>query len=363
MRISVAADERTGVADAVVAELEPARPRAARARRARRRGARRLGLGQRGGRPRRGRRPRRAGHRLLLDRHRRLDRREQGDRRSARRCAATPRRPAARASGTTRTCWRCRCARPARRCSRRSSTRWFEGAPSGDDGRRGEHPPRGRDRLAGRRCSGRRRSSPARSGRTSSGRAAGSSTPSRRTCPARRASASRLPARAGSSSPRSRPRSTLAPATARPRRFTVTFTFGVRLVAFGELAVTRRPAPAQRPGREVQQAHGGPEGRLRGQRRHEEVQVAAEQLRDVHEALGLALHVRQLELEPAVARGRVHRPHLVGRALRARRGTAGRRGTAAPVTPLGGTAPARRRTEWIGAAPGAAFAAVTSAAR
>jgi hypothetical protein len=40
---------------------------------------------------------------------------------------------------------------------------------------------------------------------------------------------------------------TLAPPTGRPRRFTVTFTFGVRLVAFGERVVTRRPRPAQRP--------------------------------------------------------------------------------------------------------------------
>jgi hypothetical protein len=31
---------------------------------------------------------------------------------------------------------------------------------------------------------------------------------------------------------------TLAPATGRPRRFTATFTLGVRLDAFGELAVT-----------------------------------------------------------------------------------------------------------------------------
>ena len=74
------------------------RPRAAPARRARRGRARRLGVGVRGRRPRRRRRPRRPGRRVLLDRHRRVDRRQQGRRAYARRCAATPRRPRARAS-------------------------------------------------------------------------------------------------------------------------------------------------------------------------------------------------------------------------------------------------------------------------
>ena len=59
---------------------------------------------------------------MLLDRYRRVDRRQQGARASEPRCARTPRRRAARAAGTTRTCSRCRCAPPARRCSTRSST-------------------------------------------------------------------------------------------------------------------------------------------------------------------------------------------------------------------------------------------------
>ena len=80
MRISVAADERTGVADQVVGRDPPARARSDRARRAGRRRAPRLGLGQRGRRARRRRRPGRAGHRLLLDRHGRVDSRQQGRR-------------------------------------------------------------------------------------------------------------------------------------------------------------------------------------------------------------------------------------------------------------------------------------------
>ena len=84
MRISVAADERTGVADAVVEELrrrghEPLPHGALNDER-----ARRLGLGLGGRRARRGRGPRRSGRRVLLDRHRRLDRREQGGRRPRR---------------------------------------------------------------------------------------------------------------------------------------------------------------------------------------------------------------------------------------------------------------------------------------
>ena len=78
MRISVAADERTGVADAVAEEL-------------RRRGHEpllhgALADGERDdwawaseAAARRGRGPGRPGGRLLLDRHRRVDRREQGD--------------------------------------------------------------------------------------------------------------------------------------------------------------------------------------------------------------------------------------------------------------------------------------------
>ena len=78
MRISVAADERTGVADTLVEELrrrghEPIAHGALEPRR-----ARRLGMGERGGGARRGRGPRRPGDRRLLDGDRLLDRGEQG---------------------------------------------------------------------------------------------------------------------------------------------------------------------------------------------------------------------------------------------------------------------------------------------
>ena len=235
MSISVAADERTGVAEAVVRRAAPARARADRARRAERRGARRLGLGQRGGGPRRGRGPRRAGDRLLLDRHRRLDRRQQGARASARRSAPTPRPPAARAGGTTRTCWRCRCARTSEALLEEILDALVRGHAERRRGRRGEHPPRGRDRLAERVPS-----SPWRSQTGAGPSARKRERPSRRPL---RPTAAKLP---GTSSGGhsvldpvrvrarpSRPRSTLAPSTGRPRRFTVTLTVGVRLVAFG----------------------------------------------------------------------------------------------------------------------------------
>ena len=77
--------------------------------------------------------------------------------------------------------------------------------------------------------------------------------------------------------------------------------------------------------------------------------------------LRLALDAGQLDLEPA-SRGAVHGPHLIGGAARA--GEEQRpRTNAAPVTPLGGTAPASRRTERSGAPAGAARVGLTSAAR
>ena len=130
MRIAVAADERTGVAEAVAEGLRERGHEVAAARRAVRGRARRLGLGERGGRPRRRRGPRRPGRGVLLDRHRSVDRGEQGARACAPRCAGTPSPPTARADGTTPTCSRCRCAPPARRSSTEILDAWFAGRPS-----------------------------------------------------------------------------------------------------------------------------------------------------------------------------------------------------------------------------------------
>ena len=132
MRIAVAADERPGVADAVVKEL-------------RARGHESLAHGAladderddwawcvRGGGPRRRRGPRRAGRRLLLDRDGRVDRREQGrrdPRRAVRRRADRRRRAAVERRQRPR-------AEPARDVARPSSAEildaWFAAAPSDD---------------------------------------------------------------------------------------------------------------------------------------------------------------------------------------------------------------------------------------
>ena len=125
----------------------PARARAAPARRARRRRARRLGLGLRGRRPRRGRGPRRPGRGLLLDRHRRVDRREQG------RAASAPR--SARDAETARGARRWNDANVLALSLRTTSPAlleeildgWFERRPERGRRRRGERPPRRRDRL------------------------------------------------------------------------------------------------------------------------------------------------------------------------------------------------------------------------
>ena len=121
MKIAVAADERTGVADAVVDEL-------------RRRGhepllhgaladdARRLGVGLARRRPATS--PTAAPSRPSSAAGPAPARRSRPTRSaaSAPRCAATPPPPPAPGSGTTPTCSRCPCAPPRRRCSRRSST-------------------------------------------------------------------------------------------------------------------------------------------------------------------------------------------------------------------------------------------------
>jgi ribose 5-phosphate isomerase B len=98
MKIAVAADERTGIADALAEEL-------------RKRGhdpiphgalnddeRDDLGVGERSRGARRRRGSGRSGDRVLLDRHRRFDRRQQGAGLPCRALRATPRRPTARAS-------------------------------------------------------------------------------------------------------------------------------------------------------------------------------------------------------------------------------------------------------------------------
>ena len=141
----MAADERTGVADAVVEELrrrghEPVLHGALERRR-----ARRLGLGERGRGARRGRGPRRPGNRLLLDRHRRLDRRQQGRRASAPPCARDAETAARRAALERRQRARPVAAHHEPGAARaRSSTAGSRAGPA-RRGRRGERPPPRRD--------------------------------------------------------------------------------------------------------------------------------------------------------------------------------------------------------------------------
>ena len=88
---------------------------------------------------------------LLLDGHGRIDRGEQGAGRPRRAVRGRRRPPTARAAGTTPTCWPCPCAPPARRSSSEILDAWFAGAAQRRARRRGEHPPRRRDRV-GRRA-------------------------------------------------------------------------------------------------------------------------------------------------------------------------------------------------------------------
>ena len=142
-----AADERVGIAEAIVEELRRRGHEPIAARRAQRRRARRLGLGERGRRPGRRRGPRRAGDRLLLDRHRRLDRRQQGAGRPGRPLRRRRRPPPARAGGTTPTCSRSACAPPPRPSSARSSTPGSRPSPAPTTDDRANVGPPVRDRA------------------------------------------------------------------------------------------------------------------------------------------------------------------------------------------------------------------------
>ena len=82
MRVSVSADELTGVAGGLLVAARASRARDAAPRGASRGRAPRLGVGVRSGRTRCRRRSRPAGDRVLLDRHRSIDRRKQGRRRA-----------------------------------------------------------------------------------------------------------------------------------------------------------------------------------------------------------------------------------------------------------------------------------------
>ena len=129
MRIAVAADERTGVADAVVEALRarghelPLHGALSAGR------ARRLGVGLRGRRARRRRGPRRPGRRVLLDRAPARRSRPTRCAASAPRCAPTrPRRPAP-AAGTTPTCSPSPCAHRRPPLLDEILDAWFDGRP------------------------------------------------------------------------------------------------------------------------------------------------------------------------------------------------------------------------------------------